>query len=100
IRDLTVTGVQTCALPILPHLSVKGASLRVPRSLRVGEERLAHVPEADLFPIRERIDGRVLSPAIATPVAEQAAQRAEIGMQVLRSEEHTSELQSQSNLVC
>src|SRR2546430_13180637 len=58
IRDLTVTGVQTCALPI---------------SL-LGERRADDVP---LFEV---------SSANA--------------MLNRRSEEHTSELQSQSNLVC
>src|SRR5256886_5777955 len=63
IRDLTVTGVQTCALPIygrdVPRLACHGPPLRV--------EELHREPE--------RLGGG-------------------------RSEEHTSELQSQSNLVC
>src|SRR2546430_6549910 len=60
IRDLTVTGVQTCALPIFHQAEEdKGAGKRQP-----AQQRRA---------------------------AEDAAER---------SEEHTSELQSQSNLVC
>src|SRR2546430_9875564 len=61
IRDLTVTGVQTCALPIC-------------------------------FPSRPR--RRVARPP--------AAHSKILGAPALRrrSEEHTSELQSQSNLVC
>src|SRR2546430_7050115 len=64
IRDLTVTGVQTCALPIstLPLLALGGpTSPRAPRAPRGGRSRFSCPP---------------------------------------RSEEHTSELQSQSNLVC
>src|SRR2546430_13313395 len=60
IRDLTVTGVQTCALPI-----------------------------SDVGP---RLLNRTLSSA--APLLKHPAQR------LVRSEEHTSELQSQSNLVC
>src|SRR5688572_32427268 len=58
IRDLTVTGVQTCALPIWDG--------RVPH---VGMDRFS----------RQRLEG---------------------SWRYHRSEEHTSELQSQSNLVC
>src|SRR2546430_12103050 len=60
IRDLTVTGVQTCALPI---------------SSRVGN----------------------LSPNWFDPKYWEARGELDGGA---RSEEHTSELQSQSNLVC
>src|SRR2546430_8222646 len=64
IRDLTVTGVQTCALPIcfirkLPHGLVEAF-----------KATLEEVAQTDLL------------------------------LHVVRSEEHTSELQSQSNLVC
>src|SRR2546430_12375176 len=55
IRDLTVTGVQTCALPIYHH-AAEDFLLDFPKLQRPGW--------------------------------------------LLRSEEHTSELQSQSNLVC
>src|SRR2546430_13654404 len=60
IRDLTVTGVQTCALPI----SAGALSLRL-RSL----------PQSE-------------------------SDRRGFAGSRLRSEEHTSELQSQSNIVC
>src|SRR2546430_11262591 len=62
IRDLTVTGVQTCALPI---------SERWPSTV------FGAMPSRD---------------AISLEVSPSASSR--------RSEEHTSELQSQSNLVC
>src|SRR2546430_6507511 len=61
IRDLTVTGVQTCALPILDTRKVGDSSL------------LPYTGEYQSW---------------------------DISMLRLRSEEHTSELQSQSNLVC
>src|SRR5688572_31064237 len=69
IRDLTVTGVQTCALPI--YLAALVAQLALGDLLR-------HFAECSTraTPSRPRL----------------IAHR--------RSEEHTSELQSQSNLVC
>src|SRR2546430_13049274 len=75
IRDLTVTGVQTCALPIC----VDG--LVDPQQVRSGHDQA----DQGQKPTPED-DGR----------ADQAVQRQQPG----RSEEHTSELQSQSNLVC
>src|SRR2546430_13713805 len=65
IRDLTVTGVQTCALPI----SIAAAGRRVRHRRGRIRERCANV--SDRRTCKRR-----------------------------RSEEHTSELQSQSNLVC
>src|SRR5256886_4057166 len=66
IRDLTVTGVQTCALPI-----------------------------CCISPLKRTSTDSGMSRGI-TPVAAPKATRPEPA----RSEEHTSELQSQSNLVC
>src|SRR5688572_32481983 len=78
IRDLTVTGVQTCALPICAE----------PAERHCGEheeqDRAAHVPR-----------GRV-----EVEPEEHAAEGGEAGAERPRSEEHTSELQSQSNIVC
>src|SRR2546430_4091853 len=37
IRDLTVTGVQTCALPILPHRYAEDQETQVGRALREGD---------------------------------------------------------------
>src|SRR2546430_9371145 len=68
IRDLTVTGVQTCALPIS-----SSRESRPPRPLGFRS------PDAGGQRGREQAD--------AAPDG-------------ARSEEHTSELQSQSNLVC
>src|SRR2546430_9492340 len=68
IRDLTVTGVQTCALPICLHrVAWQGPHC-------AGTE-FSHVLEPQVCRRRDRRGEQ-------------------------RSEEHTSELQSQSNLVC
>src|SRR5256886_6027766 len=84
IRDLTVTGVQTCALPIsspskrAPVISWMNSSVAtVPRKL----------PPPKRITIRRR-------PAWKNSSAATGAKT------WTRSEEHTSELQSQSNLVC
>src|SRR2546430_9279433 len=74
IRDLTVTGVQTCALPI----SQIGEYY--------GRYRL-HQPEAERAMARSLDRYGQLSPVV-------------VCQREGRSEEHTSELQSQSNLVC
>src|SRR2546430_3454138 len=84
IRDLTVTGVQTCALPIstreaerpAPGIWVPGTC---PRVLHRGH--------------RDCTKGRP-GPLRALDASGRASQDRH------RSEEHTSELQSQSNLVC
>src|SRR5256886_9417778 len=70
IRDLTVTGVQTCALPIL-------TATRIP-------------PLAHSSPGARPAGSSLGTPPDPPPPAAPPA----------RSEEHTSELQSQSNLVC
>src|SRR2546430_13465510 len=70
IRDLTVTGVQTCALPISTSLTSRTINSRPCRK-----------PSRTTPPCR-----------LPTPSAPLSSAR--------RSEEHTSELQSQSNLVC
>src|SRR2546430_11722228 len=72
IRDLTVTGVQTCALPI-------SCTPRCwPRSLSA--------PGRSRAPRRKALSRDLSSVVRPCPQT--------------RSEEHTSELQSQSNLVC
>src|SRR3989475_8237658 len=98
IRDLTVTGVQTCALPILA----------VPDKSRIEAAHLCGLPVApvmlqrlDLWQQRLQADGIAfadLRPALQTQEqAQPVFFRTDVHM---RSEEHTSELQSQSNLVC
>src|SRR5688572_32666801 len=70
IRDLTVTGVQTCALPISPAESGPFATRSPTGSSRSAPRRNATASSSCSSCARQR------------------------------SEEHTSELQSQSNLVC
>src|SRR2546427_1161197 len=81
IRDLTVTGVQTCALPICRHCSLLhgwyAAELVAQRSNPGQQHALASIADRSCeFKAFARRGGGT------------------------RSEEHTSELQSQSNLVC
>src|SRR5256886_3662564 len=86
IRDLTVTGVQTCALPIFVHRAdeahhelVRGMVVELARRRDLLDAALVHdddrVCELERLLLVVRDEDR-------------------------RSEEHTSELQSQSNLVC
>src|SRR2546430_8372822 len=70
IRDLTVTGVQTCALPISSPTGSPASTGRPTPSV-----------------------------TWATPRPTRSA-RSRSSTSTARSEEHTSELQSQSNLVC
>src|SRR5256886_13359261 len=87
IRDLTVTGVQTCALPI---------SIRPFRGFH-RETRLGNGTEDSAA---SRWKGRRVKrhePEEKTPA--ESCSRSLSGAH-RRSEEHTSELQSQSNLVC
>src|SRR2546430_4578151 len=86
IRDLTVTGVQTCALPILlpsavcvPRTWTKTPLLSAPTTVAV----LTFTVSAPSTKVRAVVSRLLSVPRTST-----------------RSEEHTSELQSQSNLVC
>src|SRR5256886_7754214 len=88
IRDLTVTGVQTCALPISGGVVPRAAEDELP----VGREGDAR--HLLLVPVQAAQEGpRVGVPEVDFPLTAPARQAP-------RSEEHTSELQSQSNLVC
>src|SRR2546427_857473 len=75
IRDLTVTGVQTCALPISHHGSTLWHGDGWESSEKTRHMRIHLI----------RFMMMATHPASRPPP---------------RSEEHTSELQSQSNLVC
>src|SRR5688572_32224110 len=88
IRDLTVTGVQTCALPIF-SLAVLGM-ISTANAATIGqyEQTPTGIPELQI-----RYDH-----GAGTLTAVNGATGDEGGD--IRSEEHTSELQSQSNLVC
>src|SRR3712207_7463932 len=76
IRDIGVTGVQTCALPISSPVPIKGASV-----LSKGTACLCM-----LDPINARLAS--------------SCSRKGINPAETRSEEHTSELQSRQYLVC
>src|SRR2546430_6031873 len=85
IRDLTVTGVQTCALPICRNEpQARVLARRRQTCARVPEDREA------------RREPRAVDDAMTDPADYPYATH----LDVRRSEEHTSELQSQSNLVC
>src|SRR2546430_5491500 len=86
IRDLTVTGVQTCALPI--YRAAQALVAARCRGAALAEARPAAGPGARRRRARKACRG-----------AEEFA-RARHRNRDARSEEHTSELQSQSNLVC
>src|SRR5688572_31107334 len=87
IRDLTVTGVQTCALPIFQSRRTFDPD----RSNPSGEGNAMH---RLLTPTPARVDLALLILRVVTGIIMFMH-----GWQK-RSEEHTSELQSQSNLVC
>src|SRR2546430_3988336 len=84
IRDLTVTGVQTCALPISHLPDHHGLPDPEPHhgADRIAVARGSRQPEFHIVPSGKAVDEIVR------------------GAVEVRSEEHTSELQSQSNLVC
>src|SRR2546430_4080501 len=84
IRDLTVTGVQTCALPIS-----KSFFLRFRQSYQ-GEVRNEH---------HNPFTGSEGKSCDRETPGHRGRRLWLLGNE-LRSEEHTSELQSQSNLVC
>src|SRR2546430_7365254 len=85
IRDLTVTGVQTCALPIY-HWKYRQRFW----NHGYGQERFCGKWGCLLRPSPPDLSGSRDSPC-GSPCRDPGDPR---------SEEHTSELQSQSNLVC
>src|SRR2546430_11316620 len=93
IRDLTVTGVQTCALPIF------AAAVRAQRN---GDSVAG--PEHWIGPPREAVAADHVEGERSLPPRPDLSVCAEADLAQSRvhhrSEEHTSELQSQSNLVC
>src|SRR5207248_4207340 len=100
IRDRTVTGVQTCALPISARLLATAADLSA---------GLRGVPALPGSQVAGGVFLRVLRGATLLPVMAGSAWR-EIALFMLvhfaaakrkvRSDEHTSELQSPYDLVC
>src|SRR5256886_9124486 len=88
IRDLTVTGVQTCALPISSYVRL----LRRRLTALYPSTSFAFLP-ADMV-------SQILNFGLPAPVDVQVSGFNVEANRAYRSEEHTSELQSQSNLVC
>src|SRR5206468_8852510 len=99
-RDLIVTGVQTCALPIYPaHPRERDRSTvggeprdREPTTLRLDELSVGGVVGSRRD--REHGDAKAGIELERTLLPDRAEDP-----QVVRSEEHTSELQSRSDLV-
>src|SRR5206468_8583444 len=81
IRDLIVTGVQTCALPIS---SIKSTIL----------------PSLETISLRKAFNRSSNSPRYLAPAIMELRSIATRRLFFSRSEEHTSELQSRSDLVC
>src|SRR2546430_9508844 len=123
IRDLTVTGVQTCALPISAlHVPVRDrngrllvdgglvANLPISYTRELGADIVIAVDvgaDGAKFMDRPKTALGVLTQtfvAVERIVSNQERDNADVLIAPRvgrrRSEEHTSELQSQSNLVC
>src|SRR2546430_9948128 len=121
IRDLTVTGVQTCALPIsgfeTPSAHGRGGDLTDSFAAAYTSEMQGVWLSLDaIFAIVGLVVGFVLYKWFSERKIGEARARAETlvreaerdadnrrktaDLDAKRSEEHTSELQSQSNLVC
>src|SRR2546430_10706367 len=110
IRDLTVTGVQTCGLPILYKLLARvagsAATVLVQGESGTGKEVAAraihmngpHASGAFVAVNCAAIPENLLESELFGH--EKGAFTGAVTRKIGRSEEHTSELQSQSNLVC
>src|SRR5256886_3947906 len=97
IRDLTVTGVQTCALPICAHKRITENLFKELIKAKISQVRAALADLEGAYSVADVVNrqtGEVLLEANKPLTADLWQAFAE------RSEEHTSELQSQSNLVC
>src|SRR5206468_7462912 len=96
IRDLIVTGVQTCALPISDHSPGDAAMTPLVRTILIVMLVLAAAGGGWWYGRNHPASGAGAAAGAAGDKDDEAAatQPAE------RSEEHTSELQSRSDLVC
>src|SRR2546427_3116248 len=103
IRDLTVTGVQTCALPILMSAMVTSgvASFSTKRDSR-GSHAIGVPAPCSATSSRPNfeIGANGLSFTSLPARIGISSSSSVTSWRRMRSEEHTSELQSQSNLVC
>src|SRR5206468_7962754 len=94
IRDLIVTGVQTCALPI----SLQSSKFLLLLPILLCAPGYAQVTSGSIFGSVKDSSGAYV------PNAKVTVQNASVGLfrtvTTSRSEEHTSELKSRSDLVC
>src|SRR5205085_3134229 len=99
-RVLTVTGVQTCALPISPLVARVVADGTYLRAM-LGSASLLVLVAGAILGVAAIHDtgGDALPPAASLTIAIAMLGVLDAAAGLLRSEEHTSELQSQSNLV-
>src|SRR2546430_3342090 len=96
IRDLTVTGVQTCALPISDYYQPWSCDSRSLLICPYGSPPTL----LDLDNRRAR-ELRVKKGSLLTALCSRTRPLAFLApWEWARSEEHTAELQSQSNIVC
>src|SRR5690606_40562520 len=99
IRDFHVTGVQTCALPICT-LHIMSVVTGAQGKLADGKQVFGAVVDIDSIRAVQFSDfgafASKLEPAVETL---RVANKIKF-FNYLRSEEHTSELQSRENLVC
>src|SRR5256886_11068219 len=100
IRVLPGTGVQPCALPILSHLRQDGLLPPSFAVIGVARERLDDTSfRAAMRHALDEFAGDGGKPEVAHSLCERLFY-VPGDLDNARSEEHTSELQSQSNLVC
>src|SRR5207302_6741706 len=95
IRYFHVTGVQTCALPILLAKVGGGNSLMAAAGV-IGSGILVEPPRTSILTISfQHPDKDLVQPVMDTLIKCYMDKHNQV-----RSEEHTSELQSRENLVC
>src|SRR2546430_3657902 len=97
IRDLTVTGVQTCALPIFESRRPREVACGRPGSAPNHPSVVKAVVTWDETDHTHQVSTRRTG---HDTLGRSHTVKARTVRWTSRSEEHTSELQSQSNLVC
>src|SRR2546430_6748870 len=99
-RPVKPTGLVVLAISVV--VTLLGAPYFVAhQNHRQTQREYRHGQKVLHLPVSQLLDGRIIGGALDTPIAASVVVRAiAVGFAVQRSEEHTSELQSQSNLVC
>src|SRR5690606_40435889 len=100
IRDFHVTGVQTCALPIYVEKIAEGSYGEV-YQLHLREDAIpkGSISKSRLAKLRAYGDGVFKVVPIRAQSGVGSKKFTTVG-EIVRSEEHTSELQSREKLVC